>query len=75
MKLGIVYKNGKVINHRSFVKVVFNPIFRYFGFCIATKFKKNEIVGLRFIKCENQKIRWEKYRTDYDFILKSRMIL
>ncbi len=75
MKLGIVYKDGKVINHRSFVKVVFNPIFRYFGFCLSTKFKKDDIGGFKFIRCNRKKIRWENYGDDYDFILKKRMIL
>lgn len=34
--LGILYLNDSVVNHRSILKVLLNPILRIFGFCIAT---------------------------------------
>jgi len=37
-KLGVVYKDGKIINHRSLIKVLLNPIISKLGFCIATKY-------------------------------------
>ena len=75
MKLGIVYKNGEPINHRSLVKIILNPVFRYFGFCIATKFENCKIGGVKFVKCDIEKIKWSKYQDDYDFIVKKRIIL
>ena len=36
--LGIVKKDGKIINHRSLLKIILNPLLRIFGFQIATKF-------------------------------------
>jgi hypothetical protein len=77
MKLGIIYKDGKVINHRSLVKVLFNPIFRFFGFHLATRFDGNNLLGAAFMKCERVKpIRWDfKFNTSYDKIEKRRRII
>jgi hypothetical protein len=60
LNLGIVYENGKVVNHRSFVKVILNPFFRTFGFCIATNFDidKQKLYHPVFIKC-NRKTKLE----------------
>ena len=55
MKLGILLKDGKIVNHRSFIKVILNPIFRYFGFCIATLYDK-KLKGICFIKCQKIKL-------------------
>ena len=38
LKLGILYKNGDIVNHRSFCKILFNPILRYFGYYIGNEF-------------------------------------
>lgn len=75
MKLGIVYKDGHPINHRSLVKVIANPLFRYFGFCIGTKFEDGKIGGVKFIRCERSRIHWAKYGGDYDYIIKKRILL
>jgi hypothetical protein len=75
MKLGVIYKDGKIINHRSLLKVIFNPIFRYFGFCIGTNCKNNKLKGLEIIKNERKKIKWEKYDSDYDYIIKKRRVI
>jgi hypothetical protein len=59
LNLGIVYKDNIIINHRSLIKVVFNPIFRYFGFYIGTPYdiKTNKLNGiLQIHKCERSKI-------------------
>lgn len=76
MKLGIVYRNGRIINHRSFVKVVLNPVLRYFGLEIATLYsdKDNTLGRVILQKCERiQNIRWENYQCEYDFIAKKRL--
>lgn len=52
MKLGILYKNGKIVNHRSLLKVVLNPILRYFGYYIGSICIDNEIIGLKLGICE-----------------------
>ena len=40
MKLGILYKDNKAVNHRSLVKVLLNPILRKFGIQIATNYNE-----------------------------------
>jgi len=41
MNLGVVYnKDGKIVNHRSLIKVIFNPFLRLFGIQIATQYDK-----------------------------------
>jgi hypothetical protein len=50
MYLGIIRcrTTNKIINHRSLFKVLFNPIFRMFGFSIGTPYssEKNKFIGL-----------------------------
>lgn len=75
MKLGIVYKDGSVINHRSLVKVALNPILRYFGYHIVSQFNDGVIGKPMLSSTDKQPIRWEKYKTDYDFILKKRILI
>lgn len=76
MKLGLVYKNGIIINHRSFIKVIFNPILRFFGFEIGTVFKDG-IVGKPIIQKtdRHKKIIWYSYGNNYDHIEKRRLII
>ena len=76
MKLGVLYKDGKVVNHRSFLKVVINPILRYFGFCIATKYKNGSLGGLQLIKQKrNSFIKWDfNNHNDFDLIVKKRIL-
>ena len=41
--LGIVYnEKGKIVNHRSLIKVLFNPFLRLIGLQIGTIFKPKE---------------------------------
>ena len=77
MKLGIVYRNGQIINHRSLIKVLFNPILRYFGIEIATICNVNLFLGKVIIhKCERTRcIKWDfKYNVEYDYIEKKRIL-
>lgn len=77
MKLGIVHKDNKIINHRSLLKVLLNPVLRYYGYQIATKFENNILYGIRLNKCDRIKpIIWDfKYDTvEYDIIEKRRLL-
>jgi len=49
--LGIIYKDGKIINHRSLLKIVFNPLLRLFGWQIATRFDNEQLGGVVLMKC------------------------
>ena len=51
LHLGIIYKDGKVINHRSLLKIVLNPLLRLFGWQIATKFDNEQIGGIVIMRC------------------------
>lgn len=76
MKLGIVYYRGNVINHRSLLKVLFNPILRYFGYYIGTLYVNDELGGIKLNKCDrSSKIVWEKYDCEYDYIVKKRTLI
>lgn len=78
MNLGIIYENNKMINHRSFIKVIFNPILRYFGYCIGTKLdeKTQTLKGIILFKQEkSKKIKWERYDMTGKTIVKKRLII
>ena len=51
LNLGIIKKDGKVINHRSLLKIIFNPLLRLFGWQIATNFNNEKIGGIVLVKC------------------------
>lgn len=76
MILGIIYKNGKIINHRSLIKVVFNPIFRFFGYQLVSVVKDHtEIIKIEFVRCKRTKnIKWLAYKNvNYDYIKNKRI--
>jgi len=80
MHLGKVYKDGKMINHRSLLKILLNPLLRKFlGIQIATKFniKTNEIGSPIIMKCKVGKIKWciFSYDRDFDLIKKERRLI
>jgi hypothetical protein len=76
LNLGILYKNGKIVNHRSLLNVLFNPILRYFGFNLATVYKNNKLCGIQIMKTERSKnIKWDfNSYNDFDLIIKKRII-
>ena len=54
LQLGIVYdEKGKIINHRSLLKVILNPFLRIIGINIATKYNshENKLFGISVVKC------------------------
>lgn len=75
MKLGIIYNDGKIINHRSLFKVIFNPILRFFGYQYGTVLKDGKLRGMKIMTCDRQPIKWKKYDVEYDYILRKRYII
>lgn len=77
--LGIIYQNEKIINHRSLLKVLLNPLLRYFGWCIGTPFDEqtNKIIGIfKIFKTDKSKLKWDKYIFESDMkIVKKRVII
>lgn len=55
LKLGILYKNGEIVNHRSLSKIILNPILRYFGYYIGSIFENNKFVEYKLSKCTKNK--------------------
>ena len=77
MKLGVLYKDGKIVNHRSLLKVLVNPILRRFGYYIGSICIDNEIKGIKLQKGQKvDKIKWDfKSYNDHDIVVKERMII
>ena len=79
IKLGILYKNNKIVNHRSLLKVLLNPIMRYFGHCIGTIYDSSaeQLGGIRIVKAEkSNEIKWDfNNHNEYDVIIKKRLLI
>ena len=76
MKLGIIIKDGKIINHRSLLKVLINPILRRFGYYIGSIVNNEKIEGLKILRGQKtNKIIYDfNYTNNYDYIIKTRRI-
>ena len=61
LHLGIVRKDGKVVNHRSLLKVALNPILRLLGLQIATLFEDEKPGRVILTKCPRMWINSWKY--------------
>jgi len=77
LKLGILYKNNKIVNHRSLLKVLINPILRYFGYYIGTEYENERLGKIRLIKQRRtNKIIWDfSNHNEFDFIVKKRIFI
>jgi hypothetical protein len=77
LHLGIVYKDGNIINHRSLVKVFLNPILRLFGFQIVSRVLNNIITDIGIEHCYKTKIpKWYlRYDTKGCVVVKKRLLL
>lgn len=68
LKLGIVWQNGKIKNHRSLLKVVLNPFLaKFFGGMIGTRCNEAEtkLGRLQWVECwgtQGKKALWESVR-------------
>ena len=54
--LGIIWKDGKIINHRSLLKVCFNPFLRVIGVEIASLFDDNEFKRYMIKRCPRRSL-------------------
>jgi len=54
LKLGKIYMGTKLVNHRSLLKILINPILRYFGFYIGTKSIDGILGGIIIKKCKRE---------------------
>ena len=68
LNLGILYKDEKIVNHRSLLKVFINPILRYFGYCIGTTMKNQKLGKIKIIKQEKTKTIKINISNSYHFI-------
>lgn len=80
MKLGIVYnEKGKIVNHRSLIKVLFNPILRLIGFYIGTAYNtdNNKLYGPKLSKSNEKcnKLDFKKYKLSKGWRIEKRRIL
>ena len=77
MKLGVLYKDGQIVNHRSLLKVLLNPILRRFGYYIGTICENNKLKGLKIGKCEPaKKIKWDfNSYNEHDTIIRKRIFI
>ena len=76
MKLGILYKNGKIVSHRSLLKVFLNPILRRFGYFIGSVCEENKIKGLKFLKGQKMNRIVYNFRSfkDHDKVVRKRVL-
>ena len=76
MALGLVYRNGRVVNHRSLLKIMVNPWLRLLGREIGSVVVEEKVKNLVWKKCEKQKLQFDfNFKGDYDFVLPHRRIL
>ena len=66
---GLVFKDGKVINHRTLTKIFLNPILRkLFGKAIGSIIVDNKFVRYELINQTLPKGFSFRYDGDYDYI-------
>lgn len=79
LNLGIIYRGEQPIKHRNLIKVLFNPILRYFGFQLATLLTNDNKIGdIILTRCN--KVRpivwsWKYDIGDGEYIIKKRMLI
>jgi len=68
---GLVFKDGKVISHRSLIKIFLNPILRMvFGKAIGSIISNNKFVEYKLIN-QTEPITWSfRINFEYDYIRK-----
>lgn len=75
-QLGLVYRNGQIINHRCLLKVLLNPILRVFGREIGSVIVNEKVNRYKWCKCDKKALKFDfKYTNEYDFILPVRRII
>ena len=67
----IYFKGGKAISHRSFIKVLLNPLLRrMFGVAIGSLIEDNTFIKYKIIKQSEPKYWSFKPDFDYDYKIK-----
>lgn len=51
LNLGIVYKEGVLVNHRSLLKIIINPFIGMFGWVLVSEISNHNIDRIHFMKC------------------------
>ena len=75
MNLGVIWKDGKVINHRSLLKVLLNPFLRCCGWQIASLFDENKFKKYVIMRCPIV-LRWSfVYNSEGCVVEKKRRIV
>ncbi len=66
---GLVFKDGKVISHRSYRKILFNPLLRIlFGKAIGSIIVDDRFTGYKLIN-QTEPTTWTfKINFEYDYI-------
>jgi len=78
LNLGVLYKNGKIVNHRSLLKVLLNPFLRTTGFEIQSEFTDNQDFKKYVVKKldKEEEFIWDPcFHSDFDKIEKVRRII
>ena len=73
MILGIIYnEKGKIVNHRSLIKVILNPFLRLIGFEIGSLYdvEKNEIGKVKLFFTHEIKWTFNKYKLPKNWNIK-----
>lgn len=66
LQTGLVFKDGKVISHRSYRKILFNPLLRIlFGKAIGSIITDEKFVGYKLID-QVEPRRWT-FRIDFEY--------
>jgi len=76
LNLGIIYKKGRIIGHRSLLKLVVNPFLRCIGLQVATKIKNGKLGIPILSKCSRVHFNtaWS-YPSEGCFIEKRRRLI
>ncbi len=77
MRLGILYKDGRIVNHRSLLKVMINPILRYFGYYVATVCENEKVKGIKLKRGQktNRILYYFNSSNEYDTIVRKRIFI
>lgn len=68
---GLVFKDNKVISHRSILKIFLNPLLRrFFGIAIGSVIENNSFVRYKIIRQTEPKTFTFKINFKYDYIKK-----
>ena len=59
LNLGIIKDiNDNIVNHRTLLKIIFNPFLRMFGYQIASRFIDGVFIKYVLNKCPKEKTLW-----------------